>query len=114
MADKHSVIRLEGRFSDTFQVKTPAQAEVSFFFISFLTDLSRASAYSYILQVSGEVDQIFQDMSRDEAISEARRIAEQRAVNAGADAAGRGPAPGLPAGQFPAGAGGRRHRLREA
>ena len=39
-----------------------------------------------IAQVSGEVDQIFQDMSRDEAIAEARRIAEQRAINAGADA----------------------------
>jgi N-methylhydantoinase A/oxoprolinase/acetone carboxylase beta subunit len=40
-----------------------------------------------IAQVSGEVDQIFQDLSRDEAIAEARSIAESRAVNAGADAA---------------------------
>lgn len=40
-----------------------------------------------IAQVSGEVDQIFQDLSRDEAIAEARSIAENRAVNAGADAA---------------------------
>ena len=40
-----------------------------------------------IAQVSGEVDQIFQDLTRDEAIAEARRIAEQRAVDAGADAA---------------------------
>jgi N-methylhydantoinase A/oxoprolinase/acetone carboxylase beta subunit len=40
-----------------------------------------------IAQVSGEVDQIFQDLSRDEAIAEARSIAERRAVNAGADAA---------------------------
>jgi N-methylhydantoinase A/oxoprolinase/acetone carboxylase beta subunit len=40
-----------------------------------------------IAQVSGEVDQIFQDLSRDEAIAEARTIAERRAVNAGADAA---------------------------
>ena len=40
-----------------------------------------------IAQVSGEIDRIFQDMTRDEAIAEARRIAEERAVNAGADAA---------------------------
>ena len=40
-----------------------------------------------IAQVSGEVDQIFQDLTRDEAIAEARRIAEQRAIDAGADAA---------------------------
>jgi hypothetical protein len=40
-----------------------------------------------IAQVSGEVDQIFQDLGRDDAIAEARAIAERRAVNAGADAA---------------------------
>jgi len=40
-----------------------------------------------IAQVSGEVDQIFQDMTRDQAIAVARRIAEERAVKAGAAAA---------------------------
>jgi N-methylhydantoinase A/oxoprolinase/acetone carboxylase beta subunit len=40
-----------------------------------------------IAQVSGEVDQIFQNLPRDTAIAEARRIAEQRAVSGGADAA---------------------------
>ena len=40
-----------------------------------------------IAQVSGEVDQIFQDMTRDQAIAAARRIAEERAVKAGASAA---------------------------
>ena len=40
-----------------------------------------------IAQVSGEVDQIFQGLSRDAAIAEARRLAEERAVRAGADAA---------------------------
>jgi N-methylhydantoinase A/oxoprolinase/acetone carboxylase beta subunit len=39
-----------------------------------------------IAQVSGEVDQIFQDLSRDEALAQAQRIAEQRAVAAGAAA----------------------------
>ncbi|HEU5322039.1 MAG TPA: hydantoinase/oxoprolinase family protein, partial [Methylomirabilota bacterium] len=39
-----------------------------------------------IAQVSGEVDQIFQDLSRDEALAQAQRIAEQRAVTAGAAA----------------------------
>ena len=38
-----------------------------------------------IAQVSGEVDQIFQNLSRDAAIAEARRLAEDRAVRAGAD-----------------------------
>jgi N-methylhydantoinase A/oxoprolinase/acetone carboxylase beta subunit len=37
-----------------------------------------------IAQVSGEVDQIFQDLSREEALSQACRIAERRAVAAGA------------------------------
>jgi N-methylhydantoinase A/oxoprolinase/acetone carboxylase beta subunit len=37
-----------------------------------------------IAQVSGEVDQIFQSLSRDEALAQGRRIAEQRAVAAGA------------------------------
>jgi N-methylhydantoinase A/oxoprolinase/acetone carboxylase beta subunit len=36
-------------------------------------------------QVSGEIDQIFQGLSRDEAIAEARRLAEDRATRAGAD-----------------------------
>jgi N-methylhydantoinase A/oxoprolinase/acetone carboxylase beta subunit len=40
-----------------------------------------------IAQVSGEVDQIFQNMSRDDAIAEARRVAAERAVSAGADPA---------------------------
>ena len=39
-----------------------------------------------IAQVSGEVDQIFQGMTRDAAIAEAQRLAEERAVRAGADA----------------------------
>lgn len=38
-----------------------------------------------IAQVSGEVDQIFQDLSRDDAIDAGRRAAESRAVAAGAD-----------------------------
>ena len=38
-----------------------------------------------IAQVSGEVDQIFQDLTRDEAIGRARRAAEDKAVAAGAD-----------------------------
>ncbi|HEU5323420.1 MAG TPA: hydantoinase/oxoprolinase family protein, partial [Methylomirabilota bacterium] len=37
-----------------------------------------------IAQVSGELDQVFQDMSREAAIAEARRLAEARAVRAGA------------------------------
>jgi N-methylhydantoinase A/oxoprolinase/acetone carboxylase beta subunit len=41
-----------------------------------------------IAQVSGEVDQIFQNLSRAEAIAAAQRLAEARAVEAGADAAG--------------------------
>jgi len=40
-----------------------------------------------IAQVSGEVDQIFQDLTRDEAIARARRAAEDKAVAAGADRA---------------------------
>ena len=38
-----------------------------------------------IAQVSGEVDQIFQDLSRDDAIARARQLAEDKAVDAGAD-----------------------------
>jgi N-methylhydantoinase A/oxoprolinase/acetone carboxylase beta subunit len=37
-----------------------------------------------IAQVSGEVDQIFQGLSREEAIARARGIAEERAIRAGA------------------------------
>jgi hypothetical protein len=37
-------------------------------------------------QVSGEVDQIFQGLPRDEAIARARRLAEDKAVTAGAAA----------------------------
>lgn len=40
-----------------------------------------------IAQVSGEVDQIFQGLSREAAIAEARRLAEAKAVRAGADPA---------------------------
>jgi len=40
-----------------------------------------------IAQVSGETDQIFQGLSRDEAIGEARRLAQAKAVAAGADPA---------------------------
>lgn len=39
-----------------------------------------------IAQVSGEVDQVFTDVSRDDAVAEAERIARVRAVQAGADA----------------------------
>ena len=69
-----------------------------------------------IAQVSGEVDQIFQNLPRDAAIAEARRLAEERAVSGGADAAtlqvgrGRGPAAGLPARQLAPRAGARRRR----
>jgi len=38
-----------------------------------------------IAQVSGECDQIFQGISREEALAEARRTAENRAKDAGAD-----------------------------
>ena len=38
-------------------------------------------------QVSGEVNQIFQDLTRDEAIARARRLPEHKAVSAGADPA---------------------------
>ena len=40
-----------------------------------------------IAEVSGELDQVFQNMTRDQAIAEARRLAETRAVDAGADPA---------------------------
>lgn len=39
-----------------------------------------------IAQVSGEVDQIFRDLSRDEAIEAARQLAAERSVAAGASA----------------------------
>jgi N-methylhydantoinase A/oxoprolinase/acetone carboxylase beta subunit len=38
-----------------------------------------------IAQISGEVDRIFQDLSREEAIARARQLAEAQATNAGAD-----------------------------
>ena len=38
-----------------------------------------------IAQVSGEVDQIFQNLEREEAIRRARELAEEKAVQAGAD-----------------------------
>jgi N-methylhydantoinase A/oxoprolinase/acetone carboxylase beta subunit len=40
-----------------------------------------------IAQVSGEVDQIFQGLSREEAIGRARGLAEERAIRAGAEPA---------------------------
>ena len=40
-----------------------------------------------IAQVSGEADQVFQNMTRDEAIAAGRRVAEDRAVRNGADPA---------------------------
>ncbi|WP_341909392.1 hydantoinase/oxoprolinase family protein [Ferrovibrio terrae] len=39
-----------------------------------------------IAQVSGEIDQVFSGLSRDEALSQARKLAEQKAVHGGADA----------------------------
>ncbi|MCA1386413.1 MULTISPECIES: hydantoinase/oxoprolinase family protein [unclassified Bradyrhizobium] len=38
-----------------------------------------------IAQVSGEVDQVFQGLTRDEAVASARKLADSRAVEAGAD-----------------------------
>ena len=75
-----------------------------------------------IAQVSGECDQIFQDMTRADAIAAAQGIANDRAVAAGADAQDaqhhreRRHAARLPAGQLRAGArarGGRRGRQLE-
>ncbi len=40
-----------------------------------------------IAQVSGEVDQVFSGLTREQAMEQARTLAEQRAVRAGADAA---------------------------
>ncbi len=40
-----------------------------------------------IAQVSGEVDQVFQGVTRDEALARAHKMAADRAVRAGADAA---------------------------
>ena len=39
-----------------------------------------------IAQVSGEIDQVFTNVSRDAALAEAKALAERRAVQAGADA----------------------------
>ena len=38
-----------------------------------------------IAQVSGEIDQVFSGLNRDEALSQARKLAEQKAVHGGAD-----------------------------
>jgi hypothetical protein len=38
-----------------------------------------------IARVSGEADQVFRDLTRDEAIAAALEIAERKAINAGAD-----------------------------
>jgi hypothetical protein len=40
-----------------------------------------------IAQVSGEIDQVFRDMSREEALAEAARLAAAGAVASGADPA---------------------------
>jgi N-methylhydantoinase A/oxoprolinase/acetone carboxylase beta subunit len=40
-----------------------------------------------IAQVSGETDQVFRDLTRDEAIAKARALAEDKAVQGGADRA---------------------------
>ena len=40
-----------------------------------------------IAQVSGEIDQIFQNLSREDALAAAQRLAETRAIEAGAEAA---------------------------
>ena len=40
-----------------------------------------------IAQVSGEVDQVFSETSRQAALDAAQRLAEERALRAGADAA---------------------------
>jgi len=40
-----------------------------------------------IAQVSGEVDQIFQNLTRDEALARAQSLAEEKAITAGADPA---------------------------
>jgi hypothetical protein len=40
-----------------------------------------------IAQISGEIDQVFSGMGREAAIAEATRLAEGRAVDAGAEAA---------------------------
>ncbi|MCP5371558.1 MAG: hydantoinase/oxoprolinase family protein [Hyphomicrobiales bacterium] len=37
-----------------------------------------------IAQISGEADQVFQDMTRDEALAAARELAEEKAISAGA------------------------------
>ena len=37
-----------------------------------------------IAQISGELDQVFQNMTRDAALAEAQRLAEERAVRGGA------------------------------
>jgi N-methylhydantoinase A/oxoprolinase/acetone carboxylase beta subunit len=37
-----------------------------------------------IAQVSGEVDQVFQDMTRKDAVAAARKMADRRAIEAGA------------------------------
>ena len=69
-----------------------------------------------IAQVSGEVDQIFQGLARDEAIAEAPVARRGRAVSGGADAAdaagrrGRGPAARLPARELAPRPGPRRRR----
>lgn len=39
-----------------------------------------------IAQVSGEIDQVFSGLGRDEALSQARKLAEEKAVRSGADA----------------------------
>jgi len=47
----------------------------------------RGTELCAIVQASGEVDQVFQDLSRAEALANVRALASQRAEDAGADPA---------------------------
>ena len=54
---------------------------------SLSSRMGLAVVLAAIAQVSGEVDQVFHDVERTEALAEARRLANERAVAAGADVA---------------------------
>jgi hypothetical protein len=47
--------------------------------------IRRSIGGAAIARVSGEADQVFRDLARDEAIAAALEIAERKAINAGAD-----------------------------
>jgi N-methylhydantoinase A/oxoprolinase/acetone carboxylase beta subunit len=66
---------LPDRLPGTTEVLRPAHAAVA------------NAVGAAIAQVSGEVDQVFESLSRAHALAEAERIARERAVNAGADPA---------------------------